>query len=422
MKRLLVIADDFTGALDTGVQFAARGAVTTVVTNSAYDFHDSKETIQVLVMDAETRHLSPKQAYDVVYHIVRTALDAGITHIYKKTDSALRGNIGSELTAVMDAAGANQLAFAPAFPKTKRTTRQGIHYIGDVPVAESVFGQDPFEPVRYSSVAEIITSQSPVPTVLHPVGEQAESESPGIHVFDASSDEDLHQIGAALTEDQCRFCAGCAGFAAVMADVLGIRGEPPEMPSLKKALFIACGSVNPVTLQQMQLAGDAGFPHVHLRPHHKLDPAWICTAEAEEEIHRWLETAAQEQLFILDVNDPADCDDTNIYAALHQLSVDEMRVRISQNLARIMKKILDEGLDATMLCTGGDTLLAVMRQVGVSELTPVCEVTTGVVLTYFVYHNKIHYIFSKSGGFGAADLFCKLATLIDANNRRNVLC
>ena len=38
MVKLLIIADDFTGALDTGVQFAARGAATRVVTDLAYDF------------------------------------------------------------------------------------------------------------------------------------------------------------------------------------------------------------------------------------------------------------------------------------------------------------------------------------------------------------------------------------------------
>lgn len=38
MIKFLMIADDFTGALDSGVQFAARGARTRVVTDPAYDF------------------------------------------------------------------------------------------------------------------------------------------------------------------------------------------------------------------------------------------------------------------------------------------------------------------------------------------------------------------------------------------------
>ena len=100
MVKLLIIADDFTGALDTGVQFAARGAATRVVTDLAYDF--TLADAEVLVMVAETRHLPPEEAYDVVYRTARNAREAGIPYIYKKTDSALRGNIGSELTAVMD--------------------------------------------------------------------------------------------------------------------------------------------------------------------------------------------------------------------------------------------------------------------------------------------------------------------------------
>lgn len=69
MVKLLIIADDFTGALDTGVQFAARGAATRVVTDLAYDF--TLADAEVLVMVAETRHLPPEEAYDVVYRTAR---------------------------------------------------------------------------------------------------------------------------------------------------------------------------------------------------------------------------------------------------------------------------------------------------------------------------------------------------------------
>ena len=49
MIKLLIIADDFTGALDTGVQFAARGAATRVVTDLAYDFAGADAEVLVLV-------------------------------------------------------------------------------------------------------------------------------------------------------------------------------------------------------------------------------------------------------------------------------------------------------------------------------------------------------------------------------------
>lgn len=71
MVELLILADDFTGALDTGVQFAARGASTTVVTDPNFDFSKADPTTQVLVMDAETRHLPPREAYRVIYRAVQ---------------------------------------------------------------------------------------------------------------------------------------------------------------------------------------------------------------------------------------------------------------------------------------------------------------------------------------------------------------
>lgn len=418
MTKLLILADDFTGALDTGVQFAARGAKTCVVTDPAYDFAQAGEQIQVLVLDAETRHLRAEEAYGVVLRAVRSALAAGFTYIYKKTDSALRGNVGAELAAVLDAAEAESLVFFPAFPKMNRTTRGGVHYIDGVPVAESVFGQDPFEPVKNSAVADIIAEQSDVPVVLHGRMEQAPGEKrPGVHVYDADSDEDLMRTGLQLGAQGLRLSAGCAGFAAVLANMLKLDGAAPEFPELVPSFFVACGSVNPVTLRQMQVAEERGFAHIHLQPEQKLEKAWTDSAAYAEAVRTWLEAAGTGRC-ILDVNDPEGCDDTALYAKARGLTTEDLRVRISANLAILMERLLDGGLDATLLCTGGDTLLALMRQVGVAELTPVCEVATGAVLTAFVYKGKTYHIISKSGGFGEPELFCELAALVGAGEKK----
>ena len=103
MIHLFVIADDFTGALDTGVQFASYGAATKVVVGTGLQALEADAQTQVLVVDAETRHLPAAQAYDTVYRLVRWAKEKKIGCIYKKTDSALRGNIGAELSAALAA-------------------------------------------------------------------------------------------------------------------------------------------------------------------------------------------------------------------------------------------------------------------------------------------------------------------------------
>ncbi len=417
MVKLLMIADDFTGALDTGVQFAVRGAKTCVVTDPDYDFSHTRADVQVLVLDAETRHLEAEKAYKTVFRVVKDALEAGFSYVYKKTDSALRGNVGAELAAVLDAAGADSMPFLPALPKMNRITRGGVHYIDGIPVAKSVFGLDPFEPVTASSVSEIIGAQWKKPVVVRSLKEPEIESGPGIQVYDAETDEDLLGIGRRLGREGLHLSAGCAGFAAVLAELLELEGMPPGMPYLVPSLFVACGSVNPVTLKQMETAEAAGFSHIHLSPVQKLEPAWRETPDCAAAVASWLETAEREKLFILDVNDPVGCDETAHYAKERGLSTEDMRVRISNQLGHLVQQMLDGGLDATILCTGGDTLLALTRAVGVAELLPVCELDTGAVLTDFVYQGKTYHIISKSGGFGEPDLFCRLARSIGAGDQ-----
>ena len=149
MTKLLVIADDFTGALDTGIQFAREGTKTCVAIGTGGTLAQ-RSSFPVVVIDSETRHLPHIEAYETVCKLVNEARAAGVEYIYKKTESALRGCVGAELTAALDAwPEAEELAFVPAFPKMRRTTKDGVQYIDGVPVSESAFGRDPFEPVRH---------------------------------------------------------------------------------------------------------------------------------------------------------------------------------------------------------------------------------------------------------------------------------
>ena len=111
---LLIIADDFTGALDTGVQFAARGIRTRVVVGANAKL--TQQDTDVLVVDTETRHLPAAQAYAAVEGLVQRAKRAGFAYLYKKTDSALRGNVGAELAALLNASGSAKRMSFPARP------------------------------------------------------------------------------------------------------------------------------------------------------------------------------------------------------------------------------------------------------------------------------------------------------------------
>ena len=105
MLQLLIIADDFTGALDTGIQFRGKHTALRFGQKAERFLKDLDADTSVLVIDAETRHLPPKRAAEIVGRITADAAAAGVRCIYKKTDSGLRGNIGAELAAALEASG-----------------------------------------------------------------------------------------------------------------------------------------------------------------------------------------------------------------------------------------------------------------------------------------------------------------------------
>lgn len=414
MILLLIIADDFTGALDTGVQFAAHGIRTRVVVDADVDF--TSQEVKVLVVDTETRHLPAAEAYDVVAKLTRRAKCAGISYIYKKTDSALRGNIGAELAAVLEASGCSRLPFLPAFPQTGRITRGGVHYVDGVPVTESPFGIDPFEPVKHAVISELIAEQCSQPVKSFPALTTGSSilQEEGILVFDAADPDELFHTGRQLQEqDALHIMAGCAGFGAVLPELLGIDAEESgSLPELDPRLLVVCGSVNPITLTQLDRAESAGFIRLRLTLRQKLEPGYWNSSEGRDDLIRMEEILAANSYCIIETNDPGGNQPTADYADALGIDRETMRVRIAGSLGSLVGEIFTSPSLGTLLLTGGDTLLQCMNCVGVRELEPLCELEKGVVLASFTYHGCTRHVITKSGGFGQENLLTDLAERI----------
>src|SRR5690554_1015836 len=147
MISILILADDLTGALDTGVQFIKSGIKVLVTSDVNYDFLSLDPEVKVLSINTNTRHLSPEEAYARIYNITNEATKAGVKYIYKKTDSVMRGNIGSELSAVLAASNEKYLAFVPSYPKMNRIVKNGILYVNGLPIGNTTFSKDPFNKI-----------------------------------------------------------------------------------------------------------------------------------------------------------------------------------------------------------------------------------------------------------------------------------
>lgn len=400
MLKLLVIADDFTGALDTGIQFRGEGTVLRFGRQEASFFENLDPATDVMIIDAETRHLSAEEAYNIVHKIVSDAMAYGCECVFKKTDSGLRGNIGAELAAALDASGRRMLHFVPAFPKLDRITKSGVHYIKGKPVADSVFGVDPFEPVRHSDICQIISAQTDIPVSRSNYGADE-----GILVYDASFQEELEIIAKNLqARDELHVISGCAGFAAALPGLLGLKKPEIPLPKLAPRFLTVCGSVNAITLEQMTVAEKAGVPRVRLSVPQKLDDSWIGTQKYEEDLNGWLDMVNARASSIIECDGKGNAMELELIREKLGMNLEAMRQTISHTMGRILKDLIDKGMEATMMVTGGDTLMAFMETAGLNEMVPIREYTPGVVLAQVTYRGKHYHLLSKSGGFGSPDL------------------
>lgn len=387
MDRILMIADDLTGALDACVAFA-EGGMSTCVGQSDFFVHNSDAPVQVTVVPS--RHMSPEEAYRSVYDVVKKAKN--FTYILKKTDSALRGNVGAELAAVRDAAGENTLYFVPALPKMNRITRKGVQYInGTIPVAESVFAKDPFNPVRHSAVAEVIAETSPVTVTC--AKDDMSFHLEGIVVFDAETEADVESIAARLVKkEKAKLLAGCAGLAGVLPGVLELEKQmAPAIPACKK-LIVFCGSINPISLAQCDEAEKKGAPRFHLIENH-------CFLE-EEQLADAISAAAEDHGITLFDTGSAD---VGFEAAI------ESGMSIAQKVSKVICAVQKKAVDATIFVIGGDTLIALINCLGIETIIPVKEILPGIVHVKYRFQGKWHYLISKSGGFGGPDVLEQVA-------------
>ncbi len=269
--RLGVIADDLTGANDTGVQFARRGARTLV----PLDWHDLPALVRradVLVLTTNSRAASPRVAAQRARVAAEALRGAGVNAIYKKVDSTFRGNIGPELEAILDVFPAPIPVLTPAFPPAGRAVRDGTLLVEGVPVHRTAVGQDPVTPVRESHLPTLLNGQCRRPVYqlrLSALRSRASAlacglaqwrAEPGIVIADAVTAADLDRLARLiLREGLFGVAAGSAGLAgALSAALTWPRRRRPECVKATGPVLLVIGSPNPATIAQVAWIQERG--------------------------------------------------------------------------------------------------------------------------------------------------------------------
>ena len=223
MRKAVIIADDLSGANDAGCKIFENGFKCTTLDASSKDLGSFLDGFKgIAVINTASRLLAPAAAYKTVYSVVSALNTCGF--IYKKIDSTLRGNIGPEIDACIDALKIKAVALVPAYPELGRKTVYGRHFYKEKLLENTEFFLDPVGPVLTSDISSLLRKQSKYGSVLVDIdvirqGKEALNrflrskigKEPVIFIFDCLNNSDLKVIAQAVKN--FRVVAGASALA-----------------------------------------------------------------------------------------------------------------------------------------------------------------------------------------------------------------
>ncbi|MFV9510469.1 four-carbon acid sugar kinase family protein [Tepidibacillus sp. LV47] len=415
--KIAIIADDLTGANDSGVQLAHYGLKTSVLfqlNSSQLDENDA------VVIDADSRSLSKKEAYEKVKALSET-LKARFPIIYKKIDSTLRGNIGAEIDAVYDAIKPTFMIIAPGYPKNGRTIYKGYHFLHDTLLHETEISRDPKCPVKESYVPNLIAKQTKRPIglidyqtlrlgfdkVKERLNDYRENHIPYI-VFDSLTEEDLRCIAQYV----CRInekvvWVGSAGLANYLPEVYQLQKSKRTITiNQSHPILLVVGSVSQISRKQLDLALSLkNVKGVQLDSVRLVSNDQSRCEEIEKAFHQAEDWAKQGyHVALYSSASPNEIKQVQEIGESKGLSAIEISNFIAQNLGEVASTLINKGYFRGMILTGGDTAKNVCDKVGATGFELLDEVETGVPIAKLI-HDSGMYVVTKAGAFGSENTF-----------------
>ncbi len=379
---IAVIADDLTGAADTGVQFVRAGYRAAVFFRATEMVADDLDAV---AFDTDSRAMPAGFAAKRVLSAARVARGARI--VYKKLDSTLRGNVAAELAAALGGARRERVVVAPAFPAAGRTTVGGIQRVHGMPVDETEMANDPNTPVSEAHVPSLLADAfSPVGALG--VEDLADHERVRrilddceCVVADVERDADLETLVRAVPDPARVLWAGSAGLALALGSVYP--GPCAGTAGLQRApvrpVLVIVGSLSGVAREQVRrLVGEYGNVDI---------PVGVGEAYAVQEA---VETAREALA-------GGAC---AVVRSPEERSVASESVLGS--LAEVAALLSEEGLFEGMVLTGGATAVGVARRLGASGIRLEGEVEAGIPRGALI-GPRPYPVVTKAGGFGGPD-------------------
>lgn len=364
---ILGVADDLTGAIEIGTAFAEYGFNMAVTIGRSFRGACVPD-IDGLIVDTETRHSPPQEARRAMTTLASVARHGRWNLIFKKTDSTLRGNIASELDALASGIPEYPVIYAPAYPRTGRTVRQGWLYVDGQLVSETSYAQDPLNPVTEASIPLLLAREAHVDVIAAPSAPAGPLRSPAIYVLDGESDSDLQAAATSVV----RVAAGTAGFAQAIAAQLGSIRPPSPAPNASNCLVVN-GTLHEASVRQVAHAQAAGWPLAL--------PADVASVMCR---YGWVILRCDNMV------------GTGVIRAGY--------------VGRLVREILAAARIDLLVIFGGDTAFGVLNAIGRPIVRPIQEILPGAPLASVRLPGRDAdlWVVTKGGGLGPVDFLPRL--------------
>ncbi len=400
MSRYLIIADDFTGANDTGVQLKRRGIATQVFLSSLgfQDFYMEKDSSKALVIDTESRGLPGDEAYSTIANTLKEIDFSSFSFVIKKVDSTLRGNVAVEIKAIDDLYKSELIIFAPALPDLGRTTLKGVHRLQGTPITLTEMGRDPKTPVKEDRLQEILKGAFQE-EVIHVSLEEVESGnidlSKGrVFSFDAMENDHIKEIIRASMATGKRVL--WVGSAALADNIMELQKSTDPVLSL-------IASISSVTRKQVKYAESKGAKLV------KVDiPALIeGTVKGKEYTQEALEhlRAGRDTIVLSSASyDNEAYEKTLDLCKKIKMDIQEAADLTQRFIGTLGEEILQQVKVSGIFLTGGDTAIGFFRKVQAQGSNILGEVAIGIpIMTLTGGPFNGLKVITKAGAFGGED-------------------
>ncbi|MBS0518460.1 MAG: four-carbon acid sugar kinase family protein [Proteobacteria bacterium] len=413
MAILGIIADDFTGATDIAGMLV-KGGMRTLQTIGVPASGTIPGDVDAIVVALKTRSIPAGEAVSQSLAALRALQAAGCVRFFFKYcstfDSTDQGNIGPVGDALIEALGAKQAIYCPAFPENGRTIFFGHLFVGDILLSDSHMRHHPLNPMTDSSLARVLARQTRHKVGLVPLKQvQAGSASlraaldtlaaEGVRhvVVDAVADTDLGIIGEAVADDP--LVTGGSGVALGLPAAYRRRGllahksGVDTLPKITGASAVLAGSCSAATLGQI-----AAFKGAHLA----LDTDAICRGEpVGDEALAWAKAKIGAGPILLSASDKPEA----VKTLQVKYGVEKSAQAIEKTMAFLARGLVEAGV-GRLVVAGGETSGAVVSALDVKALRIGPEIDPGVPWTASVGARPL-LLALKSGNFGAPDFFTK---------------